>query len=94
MPMMVSSPALLSLVLLCGCAAARSSSTAERPEPDTAQRPEPDCSFRSASTCWTVAGRFPPRPPKAAAPKPDEIPGLAPTVLASEADSTRGSSGP
>jgi hypothetical protein len=76
--MMASSPALLIIVLLCGCAAGQSSSTTVPPEPD--------CSFRSAATCWTVAGRFPPRP-ASAPPKQDEIDSLSPTVLASEADS-------
>jgi hypothetical protein len=80
MRMMTSSPALLTIVFLCGCAATQSSSTAVPPEP------EPDCSFRSAATCWTLAGRFPPRPVPAP-PKQDEIDSLSPTVLASEADS-------
>jgi hypothetical protein len=74
--------ALLGIVLLGGCAAAQSSSAAPRLEPD--------CSFLSASTCWTVAGRFPPRRPKAAPPKPDEIRGPAPAAVASKADSARG----
>jgi hypothetical protein len=81
MRMIASSPALLTIVLLTGCATAQSSSS-------TAVRPGPDCSFRSASTCWTVASRFPPRSPSAP-PKQDEIDNLSPTVLASEADSTR-----
>ena len=76
--------ALLGIVLLTGCAAATQSSSA-------APRLEPDCSFRSPSTCWTVAGRFPSRLPKAAVPKPDEIRDLSPVTLASKADSARGS---
>jgi hypothetical protein len=43
------------LVVLCGCTPPQTSAVA--PER------EPDCSFRSASTCWTMASRFPaPRP--------------------------------
>ena len=76
--------ALLGIVLLTGCAAATQSSSA-------APRLEPDCSFRSPSTCWMVAGRFPSRLPKAAVPKPDEIRDLSPVTLASKADSARGS---
>ena len=82
MRMIASSPALLTIVLLSGCATVQSSSTAVRPGPD--------CSFRSASTCWTLASRFPPRSPSAP-PKQDQIDDLSPTVLASEADSTSGS---
>jgi hypothetical protein len=84
MRMTASSPALLTIVLLSGCAAAQSSQSSP-----TAVRPGPDCSFRSASTCWTVASRFPPRSPSTP-PKQDEI-NLSPTVLASEADSASGS---
>ncbi len=79
----VSPSALLSIALLSGCAAAQSSAAA--------QRPEPDCSFRSASTCWTVAGRFPLRRHDPSPPKPDDIRSRSPTLLASEADSTRAS---
>jgi hypothetical protein len=75
---------LLGIALLYGCAAASQSSSA-------APRPEPDCSFRSPSTCWTMAGRFPSRLPKSAAPTPDRIRDLSPTVVASKADSARGS---
>jgi hypothetical protein len=78
--MIPSPPALLSLALLSGCAAAARSSAA-------AQRADPDCSFRSAATCWTVAGRFPPRRTESAAPKPDEIRNPSPAVLASQTDS-------
>ena len=76
--------ALLSIALLYGCAAATQPSSA-------AQRLEPDCSFRSPSTCWTVAGRFPPRLPKSAVPKPDDIRDFSPITVASKADSARGS---
>jgi hypothetical protein len=75
---------LLGIACLHGCAAATQSSSA-------APRLAPDCSFRSASTCWTMAGRFPPRLPKATAPKPDEVRGRLPITLASAADSARGS---
>ena len=57
MRMMRTRPVLLCIVLLGGCAAGQSSYAA---------RPEPDCSFRSAATCWTIAGRFPSRRPAAA----------------------------
>jgi hypothetical protein len=72
-------PAILGTVLLCGCAAASQSSSA-------AQGVEPDCSFRSATTCWTLAGRFPPPRPKAAEPSPSEV-FEQPPALASRADS-------
>jgi hypothetical protein len=51
---------------------------------------EPDCSFRAASSCWTLATRFPAR----RAEPTDSQPGknLSPprAVLASKADSARG----
>jgi len=72
--------ALLGIALLGGCAAAQSSSAAPPLEPD--------CSFRSASTCWTVAGRFPARRPKSTPSKPDEIRDPSPTAVASNADSS------
>jgi hypothetical protein len=71
--------ALLGIALLGGCAAAESS--------PAAPRFEPDCSFRSPSTCWTVAGRFPPRRPRSAPPKGDEIRDPSPSAVASKADS-------
>jgi hypothetical protein len=76
--------ALLVIALLSGCAAVTRSSSA-------APRLEPDCSFRSPSTCWTVAGRFPSRLPKSAVPKPEEIRELSPTTVATRSDSARGS---
>ncbi len=77
----IASPqALLSIALLSGCAVAHSSA---------AERPEPDCSFRSASTCWTLSGRFPLRRHDQAPPKPDDTRSRSPVVLATEADSTR-----
>jgi hypothetical protein len=76
-------PALLSMVLLYGCAgAARHASPA--------RAAEPDCSFRSASTCWTLAGRFPPRHPEPGYPEPLKVLERPPSVLASGADSTAG----
>jgi hypothetical protein len=84
MRMMPTPLVLLGIALLHGCAAATQSSSA-------GPRLKPDCSFRSPSTCWTVAGRFPPRLPKSAAPKPDEIRSLSPITVASTADSARGS---
>jgi hypothetical protein len=76
-------PVVLGMVILCGCAAVSQSSA-------TASADEPDCSFRSATTCWTLAGRFPPRPSEAGEPDPNEAP-RAPTALASRADSASGS---
>jgi hypothetical protein len=75
--------ALVGSTCLQGCAPVAQSSAA-------APQLAPDCSFRSASTCWTVAGRFPLRPPRPAAPKPDEIRGSSPITVASAADSTQG----
>ena len=63
--------------LLSGCALATTAAT--RSESETA------CSFRSATTCWTLAGRFPVR--QAPAPKPEELRALPPAVLATAADS-------
>ena len=82
MPMISSGQAVLSVVLLSGCAAAQS---------NTASGPEPDCSFRSSTTCWTLAGRFPPRRLVPATRKPDDIRDPSPAVLATTADSARGS---
>jgi hypothetical protein len=84
MPIMPTPLALLSIALLYGCAAATQKSSA-------APRLEPDCSFRSPSTCWTMAGRFPPRLPKSAAPKPDDIRDPPPITVARKADTARGS---
>jgi hypothetical protein len=76
---MMSTPlALLSVALVCGCAAATQPSSA-------APRLERDCSFRSPSTCWTVARRFPPRPPESAVPKPEDIRRLMPVTVARQA---------
>ena len=69
----------LALTFLCGCAAGTQSSTAERGT-------EPDCSFRTAATCWTMSGRFPPRRQAAKGDKPDSVAAQPPVILASEAD--------
>jgi hypothetical protein len=70
----------LGVALLGGCAAtAQSSSVA--PE-------RSDCSFRSATTCWTIAGRFPAPRAETRDSVPDELLNQ-PTVLASEADTAR-----
>ena len=85
MPMVPSLPIALSIVVLCGCAAATQSSS-------TRQGTEPDCSFRSATTCWTLGGRFPLlRPSEPAGPKPDELPKEPPAILANRADTARSS---
>jgi hypothetical protein len=76
-------PAILGPVFLSGCAAASQSISAERGV-------EPDCSFRSASTCWTLAGRFPPPRPETGEPSPSEIPEPSPTILANRPDSASG----
>jgi len=73
-------PAILGTALLCGCAAASQSSPASK-------EVEPDCSFRSATTCWTLAGRFPPPRPQAGDPPPSDVLKQRPPVLASRADS-------
>ena len=79
-------PALPGIALLYGCAAAATAHPSA-----TAPQSEPDCSFRSASTCWTVAGRYPPRLRESAVPKPDDMRDLSPLTVASKADSARGS---
>jgi hypothetical protein len=74
----------LGTALLWGCAAlARPSSTA--PER------QPDCSFRSATTCWTMANRFPARRPDARDSVPSEILGQPATIIARVADTVAAS---
>jgi hypothetical protein len=68
--------------LLCGCAASTQSTAA-------AEQPDPDCSFRSPTTCWTMAGRFPPVRSKPSTAPVD--PRDSSTVLASGADSAQSS---
>jgi len=70
----------LGLTLLCGCAATARSAAAV-PED------KPDCSFHSATTCWTLAGRFPAPRPAAADSVPDDLGHQPPAVLAKGADS-------
>lgn len=69
---------MVGMVLLSGCAAAQP--TAARPAP------EAQCSFRSTTTCWTFAARFPVRRAPTA-PFPDEPAAPAAAVLASVPDS-------
>ena len=75
---------MLGMALLCGCAAAAQSSS-------TAPEPEPDCSFRSATTCWTLAGRFPAQRPHVRDSVPTEVLTQPPTILASGADTAAAS---
>ena len=51
---------------------------------------EPDCSFRAASSCWTLATRFPPRRAESTDLQPGKNLSPPRAVLASEADSARG----
>lgn len=71
-------PAVLLGALVSGCAGATTTSAAPAPA-------EPACSFRSATTCWTLAARFPDR--QAALP-PEELRASPRPVLASASDST------
>jgi hypothetical protein len=76
-------PAFLSIAHLCGCATASNSASS----PGST---EPDCSFRSATTCWTSAGRFPPPARREGQRPPNEMLRQSPTVVTRGADSTRG----
>ena len=67
------------VALLSGCGAANAA--AMRPAP------EAECSFRSATTCWTLAGRFPAERGSPPAPSPEELRAPPRAVLASTADS-------
>jgi hypothetical protein len=67
------------VALLSGCGAANAA--AMRPAP------EADCSFRSVTTCWTLAGRFPDQQSSPPAPSPEELRAPPRAVLASTADS-------
>jgi hypothetical protein len=66
--------------LLSGCAGVTQSAS-------SVPRKGPDCSFRSATTCWTLAGRF--SPARAAKPDSARKQLLEPPtpVLATRADS-------
>jgi hypothetical protein len=77
-------PVALVIGLVYGCAATARS-------PSAARTTEPDCSFRAATSCWTVAGRFPPRRAEPTDSQPREIMKPPPAVLASRADSARAS---
>jgi hypothetical protein len=74
--------AFLGIVHLHGCAAAGNSASS----PGSA---EPDCSFRAATTCWTLAGRFPPSARRARERQPNELLRQAPTVVTRGADTAR-----
>ena len=63
--------------LLAGCGAATTTAASHAPEPA--------CSFRSATTCWTLAGRFPAR--QAPPPAREDLREPPRAVLASAADS-------
>jgi hypothetical protein len=76
-------PLALVLGLLCGCA-----TTAQVTSP--AQVAEPDCSFRAATSCWTLAARFPPRRAEPTDSQPGKLLNPPPAVLATDADSARG----
>jgi hypothetical protein len=73
---------LLAATLLGACA------TTMRPAPVDVPS-EPDCSYRSATTCWTVAGRFPPAQPAARDSLSRDLPELLPRILASSSDTAR-----
>jgi hypothetical protein len=68
------------VALLSGCGAANAAAVRTTPEAD--------CSFRSGTTCWTLAGRFPARRDSAPAPTPRELRAPPRPVLASTADSS------
>jgi hypothetical protein len=75
-------PLALVLGLLCGCA-----TTAAVSSPTHVA--EPDCSFRAATSCWTLAARFPPRRAEPTDSQPGKLLNLPPAVLATDADSAR-----
>jgi len=65
------------VALLAGCGAANAAAVRTTPEAD--------CSFRSGTTCWTLAGRFPAG--RSSAPAPRELRAPPRAVLATAADS-------
>jgi hypothetical protein len=71
----------LGVGFLCGCAANTQSSRA-------APQSEPDCSFHSATSCWTMAARFPPNRAESEDTLPDKLLRPRPAILASALDST------
>ena len=83
MRMTTTVPLALVFGLLGGCAR-----TGQVASP--AHAAEPDCSFRAASSCWTLATRFPPRRAEPTDSQPGKILNPPPAVLASKADSARG----
>lgn len=83
MRMTTTVPMILLLGLLGGCATIGQVAS-------PAHAAEPDCSFRSASSCWTLAARFPPRRVEPTDSQPERILSPRPAVLASKADSARG----
>ena len=73
---------LLAATLLGACATTTQTAAVNVPS-------EPDCSYRSATTCWTVVGRF---PPAQLAPRDSlsrELLDSLPRTLASSADTSR-----
>jgi hypothetical protein len=71
----------LALGFFSGCAASAPIVTkAQHPAP------EPDCSFRAATTCWTMAARFPGNRAQPTDSEPKQILNSSPAILASEAD--------
>jgi hypothetical protein len=65
----------LAVAVCCGCGTS-GQSAATMPEP------KPDCSFRSATTCWTLAGRLPARRSEVPDSLPNEILKQPPASLA------------
>jgi hypothetical protein len=80
MPLLSTMRLALGVGLLCGCAANVQPSR-------SAPQGEPDCSFRSATSCWTLAARFPPKRVKSGDTRPDEVLSPRPAALASAPDS-------
>ena len=72
---------LLAATLLSGCGAGLQST-------GTAGLEAPDCSFSSATTCWTVAGRFPRARTEAGDSAGQDLRERPPQTLASRADSS------
>ena len=70
---------LLAATLLGACATTMRPALVDVPS-------EPDCSYRSATTCWTVAGRFPPAQPAA---RESLLLDSLPRTLASSSDTSR-----
>lgn len=73
-------PMAVGLMAVPGCAAAARTAAVEPTR-------LPDCSFRSASTCWTLAGRFPTRQSAVRDTMPELRLDGPPPVLAAASDS-------